>query len=64
MFEANRRQGSGPQEAQITFDWITALLFVLLAATVLAFVVDIFPYPYGVIVLTVLLVGRLLAIRQ
>ena len=58
------QQGRSPKEAQIKFDWITALLFVLLAATVLAFVFNVFPYPYGFIVLTILLVGRLLAIRR
>lgn len=46
---------------KIEFDWITALLVLLLAATLFAFFVGVFPYPVGWIVLTALLVFRLTA---
>jgi hypothetical protein len=42
-------------------DWISGLLIVLLTATVWAFFSGAFPYPYGWIVLLVLLVMRLTA---
>jgi hypothetical protein len=38
------------------------LLGALLAATIVAFVADLFPYPFGWIVLSALLVARLFAV--
>ena len=49
---------------KINFDWITALLIALLAATLLAFFAGLFPYPIGWIVLTALLVFRLTSIAN
>jgi energy-coupling factor transporter transmembrane protein EcfT len=46
-------------EDRIKFDPVTALLIVLLAATLLAFLTGLFPYPVGWIVITALLVFRL-----
>jgi dihydroxy-acid dehydratase len=46
---------------KIKFDWISALLIVLLIATLTAFFTGVFPYPVGWIVLTALLVFRLTA---
>jgi len=43
----------------IKFDWISALLAILLIATLLAFFTGVFPYPYGWIVLSAVLVLRL-----
>ena len=42
-------------------DWISVLLIVLLLATLLAYFTGAFPYPFGWIVLLVLLVFRLTA---
>ena len=41
------------------------LLFILiaLAATLLLFAMDVFPYPFGLIVLTLLALGRFLQIK-
>jgi dihydroxy-acid dehydratase len=52
-----------PGRLTIKFDWITALLVILLIATLLAFFAGVFPYPVGWIVLTALLVFRLTANR-
>jgi len=46
---------------EIKPDWISGLLIVLLTATLWAFFSGAFPYPYGWIVLLVLLVMRLTA---
>lgn len=42
-------------------DWISALLIILLIATMIAFFTGIFPYPYGWIVIMALLLFRLAA---
>jgi hypothetical protein len=42
-------------------DWILLGLLAALVATISAFALDIFPYPFGILVLTILLLGRLLA---
>ena len=49
---------------RIKFDWISALLTGALIATLLAFFAGVFPYPYGWIVITALLVFRLTAVSQ
>ena len=46
---------------KIKLDWITALLVLLLVATLLAYFTGVFPYPYGWIVLLVMLGFRLTA---
>ena len=46
---------------KIKLDWISALLIILLVATLVAFFTGAFPYPYGWIVITALLVLRLAA---
>jgi len=48
-------------DAKIKPDWISGLLIILLIATLWAFFSGAFPYPYGWIVLMVLLVMRLTA---
>jgi len=45
----------------IKFDWLTTLLVTLLIATFLAFFSGHFPYPYGWIVITLVLIARLTA---
>ena len=40
-------------------DWIAALLAILLLATLIAFFTDVFPYPFGWIILVGVLVYRL-----
>jgi hypothetical protein len=50
--------------AKIKPDWISGLLIVLLIATLWAFFSGAFPYPYGWIVLTALLVMRLTATKK
>ncbi len=66
----NRRQrhaGSARRNMSgmaIKFDWISVLLIGALIATLLAFFAGVFPYPYGWIVITALLVFRLTAVRQ
>lgn len=45
-------------------DSITLLLTALLVATLLAFVLGWFPYPFGWIVITMVLVARILHLRQ
>lgn len=47
----------------VKIDWIAALLGVLLLATLAAFFTGVFPYPYGWIVIGIVLVSRLLANR-
>ena len=56
-FGIGRREGG----SKIKFDWISAGLIVLLVATLVAFFTGKFPYPYGWIVITILLVFRLAA---
>ncbi len=46
------------------FDWISGLLIAVLIATLAAFFAGVFPYPYGWIVITILLLFRLTAIRK
>ena len=45
------------------FDWIAVLLALMLITTLIAFFTGAFPYPYGWIVFTALLVFRLSAVR-
>ena len=49
---------------KIKLDWITAVLIVALMATLIAFFAGVFPYPYGWIVFTALLVYRLTAMPK
>ncbi len=49
---------------KMKFDWISALLIGALIATLIAFFAGVFPYPYGWIVITALLVFRLTAVQQ
>ena len=49
---------------KIKFDWISALLVLFLVATLSAFFAGVFPYPYGWIVISILLVFRLTAERK
>ncbi len=44
-------------------DWISALLIGLLAATLLAYFYGFFNYPYGLLVLIVMLVSRFLFMK-
>jgi len=46
---------------KVKFDWISVLLIFVLLATLIAFFTGVFPYPYGWIVITILLVFRLTA---
>jgi len=46
---------------KVKFDWISVLLILVLLATLIAFFAGVFPYPYGWIVITILLVFRLTA---
>jgi hypothetical protein len=46
---------------KIKFDRISVFLIIVLIATLIAFFTGMFPYPYGWIVITVLLVIRLIA---
>ena len=41
------------------FDWITTLLGTLLLATLIGFFTGVFPYPYGALIITGLLLLRL-----
>jgi len=43
--------------------WLT-LLALLLLTTVILFVLDIFPYPFGILILTLLLIGRVLRLQH
>ena len=49
------------RDIKIKFDGISALLVFLLIATLLAFFTGVVPYPYGWIVITVMLIFRLTA---
>ncbi len=49
------------KETKIKIDWFSTLLVTLLLATLLAFFTGIFPYPYGWIILTIVLIARLTA---
>jgi hypothetical protein len=51
----------GTKETNIKIDWFSALLVTLLIATLLAFSIGYFPYPYGWIVITLVLIARLTA---
>ena len=46
---------------KVKFDWISVVLTLVLIASLIAFFAGVFPYPYGWIVLTILLVFRLSA---
>jgi len=46
---------------KVKIDWISVLLMFVLIVTLIAFFAGVFPYPYGWIVLTILLVFRLTA---
>ena len=46
------------------FDWIAALLIIVLIGTLIAFFTGVFPYPYGWIILSALLVFRLTTVRN
>jgi hypothetical protein len=45
-------------------DWVSALLIGLLASTLLAYFYGVFFYPYGVLILLVMLVSRILFIKN
>ncbi len=49
------------KETNINIDWFSTLLVTLLLATLLAFFFGYFPYPYGWIVITLVLIARLSA---
>ena len=49
---------------KIKFDWIAALLIIVLIATLAAFFTGAFPYPYGWLVILALLLFRLSAIHR
>lgn len=51
----------GTKETNIKIDWFSALLVTLLIATLLAFFIGYFPYPYGWIIITFVLIARLTA---
>ena len=40
-------------------DWMLVLIATLLATTLLLFIVDVFPYPFGVLILLILLLARI-----
>ena len=48
---------------KIKLDWITALLLMLLIATLVAYFTGVFPYPYGWLVITALLFFRWSALQ-
>jgi hypothetical protein len=50
---------SGTKETNIKIDWLSTLLVTLLIATLLAFFIGYFPYPYGWIIITLALIARL-----
>lgn len=55
----------GYSEAQkIKFDWISAVLMLLLIATLIAFFTGVFPYPYGWIILAALLAFRVTGVQK
>ena len=45
-------------------DSVLVLLIALLAATLLAFLLGWFPYPFGWLVITLFLIARILHLRQ
>lgn len=45
-------------------DWIAALIIFLLTATLIAFFYDVFAYPYGWLILIVLLIARLTTLKN
>ena len=49
----------GTKETNIKIDWLSTLLVTLLIATLLAFFIGYFPYPYGWIIITLALIARL-----
>ena len=49
---------------EIKFDWITALLISVLMATLIAFFTGLFPYPYGWLVFSALLLFRLTTVQK
>ncbi len=51
-------------DMKLKLDWISGLLVILLLATLYAFFAGVFPYPYGWIIITALLVFRLTAISK
>jgi hypothetical protein len=56
-----RMTAFGTKETNIKIDWFSTLLVTLLIATLLAFFFGYFPYPYGWIVITLVLIARLTA---
>ena len=51
----------GTKETNIKIDWLSTLLVTLLIATLLAFFIGYFPYPYGWIIITIALIAKLTA---
>ena len=49
---------------KVRFDWIVALLLAVMLTTLVAFFTGVTPYPYGIIVLSLLLVFRLASSRK
>lgn len=49
---------------KVRFDWISGLLVVVLLTTLFAFFTGIFPYPYGWIVISIMLLLRLTATQK
>ncbi len=49
---------------KLKFDWIAALLIIALIATLLAFFTGLFPYPYGWLVITAILLFRMSAVQS
>ena len=48
---------------KLKFDWIAALMIVALIATLVAFFTGLFPYPYGWLVISAVLLLRLSAVQ-
>ena len=44
------------------YDFPLVMLLLLLAATLILFIVDIFPYPFGLLILLIALLGRILVL--
>ena len=51
-------------DTETKFDRVVALLIVALVATLFAFFTGFFPYPYGWIVISLMLIYRLTAYRR
>jgi|GEM_PF-1846351 len=49
------------EETNIKIDWFSAVLVTLLITTLLAFFFGYFPYPFGWVVITIVLIARLTA---